>query len=92
MSLTAISGGGAASVPENTKPEYTKSIGQQRMMQSAVQSAVQSVDETASSKGLPAPMPHANRADAARQSRRGGGLSFGDESGADDIDAYGSLK
>ncbi len=88
MSLTAISGGGAASVPENTKPEYTKSIGQQRMMQSAVQS----VDETASSKGLPAPMPHANRADAARQSRRGGGLSFGDESGADDIDAYGSLK
>ena len=65
MSLTAISGGGAASVPENTKPEYTKSIGQQRMMQSAVQSAVQSVDETASSKGLPAPMPHANRAGVA---------------------------
>ena len=61
MSLTAISGGGAASVPENTKPEYTKSIGQQRMMQSAVQS----VDETASSKGLPAPMPHANRAGVA---------------------------
>jgi len=49
MSLTAMSGGANASVPENAR------------MTGAQRATLPPSGEPASSIGLPAPMPHANR-------------------------------